>query len=127
VVTGIAERLAEHELSALDLQLDGIGTFKRRRLVRVVWMGLESGLKEARALAARVDDECVMAGLAAESRPFRAHLTLARGRARHDAELPSLPSAPRIAPWRATELVLYSSHLSRTGSIYEDLRRVPLR
>jgi 2'-5' RNA ligase len=126
-VIGIAERLAEQELNGFDLQMDGIGTFKRRRLVRVVWMGLEAGLKEARALAARVEEECITAGLAAESRPFRAHLTLARARSRDDAELLPLPPTPRIPPWRASELVLYSSHLSRTGSVYEALRRVSLK
>jgi 2'-5' RNA ligase len=33
-----------------------------------------------------------------------------------------LPDAPRLRPWRADELVLYQSHLSPQGSIYEPLR-----
>jgi 2'-5' RNA ligase len=126
LVEGIAERLEARGLQAFELELGELGTFKRGRLVRVVWIGLRSGIEAARALAAHVEDECVMAGLAAETRPFQAHLTLARARPRDGAALPALPAVPQPAPWRARELVLYSSHLGRTGSVYEPLRSVPL-
>jgi 2'-5' RNA ligase len=31
-----------------------------------------------------------------------------------------------VSPWRASELVLYASRLSRTGAVYEPLRAVQL-
>jgi 2'-5' RNA ligase len=126
LVEGVATRLVAKGLHAFELELGDLGTFKRGRLVRVVWMGLRSGLEAARVLAEQVEAECVMAGLAAETRPFQAHLTLARARPRDGAALPALPAVPQLAPWRAGELVLYSSHLSRSGSVYEPLRSLPL-
>jgi RNA 2',3'-cyclic 3'-phosphodiesterase len=126
VVDGIAGRLAEQELRGFDLELGAMGTFKRGRLVRVVWIGLSGGLDEARELAAVVEAECARAGLEPEARPFQPHLTLARARGREGSVLPALPAAPRLQPWRGTELVLYQSHLGRPGAVYEPLRTLPL-
>lgn len=122
VVDGIADRLAALTLAAFDLELGELGTFKRGRLVRVVWQGLRFGAEAATKLAGQVDAECTAAGLEGEKRAFQAHLTLARARARDGAQLPSLPPPPQLVPWRATELVLYSSHLGRAGAVYEPLR-----
>ena len=126
LVEGIADRVAVRAPSGFDLELGDLGTFKRGRMVRVVWLGLRSGLEPLARLAAEVEEECVNAGLTAEKRAFRAHLTLARARARDGAILPALPAAPKLEPWRADELVLYSSHLGRAGAVYEPLRLVKL-
>jgi 2'-5' RNA ligase len=126
VVEGIADRLAERSLSGFELELGGLGTFKRGWLVRVVWLQLKAGVQPARDLASQIEEECIRAGLVPEARPFQPHLTLARARARAGAVLPALPNPPELLPWRAEELILYSSHLSRTGSIYEPLHRISL-
>lgn len=126
LVEGIADRLSDLGLTEFDVELGDLGMFKRGRLVRVVWQGLRSGAEPLTALAGRVDAECEAAGLAAEKRAFQAHLTLARARARDGAELPPLPAPPVVRPWRASELVLYASRLSKTGAVYEPLRAVQL-
>ncbi|MHB8588178.1 MAG: RNA 2',3'-cyclic phosphodiesterase [Candidatus Dormibacteraceae bacterium] len=126
-VDAIAGRLNELGLRGFELGLGELGTFKRGRLVRVVWLQLRAGAEQARELAAEVEAECVRAGLEREARPFQPHLTLARARARDGAALPSIPSPPDLPPWRAGELVLYSSHLGRAGSVYERLRKLRLR
>jgi 2'-5' RNA ligase len=126
VVEAIAEALAARPPAAFELELGGVGTFGPARAVRVVWLGLRAGADAAGALAAQVEAECLRAGLFGEERPFQAHLTLARARARDGAHLPELPAPPQINAWRADELVLYSSRLTRTGAIYEALRTLPL-
>jgi 2'-5' RNA ligase len=126
VVDRIADRIGALELASFELALGGLGTFKRGRLVRVVWLGIRSGTEAASALAAQVEAECTRAGLVAEVRPFQAHLTLARARHRDGSELQPLPPPPVLGPWRATELVLYSSHLSKAGALYEPIRTMPL-
>ena len=126
LVEGIADRLDGLEMRGFDLELGELGTFKRGRLVRVVWQRLRSGADDLTALAAGVEAECKAAGLEGEKRAFQAHLTLARARARDGAELPSLPTPPPLAAWRAGELVLYASRLSKTGAVYETLRTVKL-
>jgi 2'-5' RNA ligase len=126
-VEDIADRLAQENSASFDLELGDLGTFKRGRLSRVVWLGLTQGAHAALILAAQVEAECVRAGLGPETRAFQPHLTLARARPRLGAVLPSLAAPPRLKPWKADELVLYQSHLSPKGSIYEPLRRLPLR
>ncbi len=122
----VAGHLAEVPLHGFELELGQVGTFKRGRLVRVVWLGVRAGADQARALAAQVEAECVRAGLVPEARAFQPHLTLARARPRDGAALPPLPSPPELPPWRAEELVLYSSHLGRAGAVYEPLRTIRL-
>jgi RNA 2',3'-cyclic 3'-phosphodiesterase len=123
---GIADRLEGKGLQAFELQLGELGTFKRGRLVRVVWIGLGRGSDGIAALAAEVEAECERAGLEPETRRYHAHLTLARARPRDGALLPALPAPPELPPWRADELIVYRSHLGRPGSIYEPLRRISL-
>lgn len=122
LVDGIAERLEAAGLRGFELELGDLGTFKRGRLVRVVWVGLRSGAQHAVELAARVEAECARAGLEPEARGFQPHLTLARARDRDGDVLPALPDAPRVEPWRAQELVLYQSRLGRAGAVYEPRR-----
>ena len=125
-VEGIADRLSVRHPSGFELALGNVGTFKRGRLVRVVWLQLRSGADAARELAAEVEEECVRAGFAPENRPFQPHLTLARARPREGSPLPTLVAEPDLSPWRAEELVLYRSHLGRAGSVYEPLRTIRL-
>jgi 2'-5' RNA ligase len=126
VVETIAGVIAQHSPAAFELELDGIGTFGRGRAERVVWIGLRAGAEAVTALAAQVEAECVRAGLALQDRPLQAHLTLARARARNGSRLADLPPLRQLKPWRADELILYSSRLTRTGAIYEPLRTVAL-
>lgn len=140
VVEQVADRLAGLALGGFELELGEIGAFGRGRIARVVWLGPRAGADGAGALAAAVEAECSRAGLvgavskahpgrpvSAHERPFQAHLTLARARARDGSRLPDLPATPLLSPWRADELILYSSRLTKTGAIYEVLRNLPLR
>jgi len=126
VVEQVAERLDELALRGFELGLGEVGTFKRGRLVRVVWLQVRAGADLAHGLAAHVEAECVRAGLERELRAFQPHLTLARARPRDGAELPPLPTPPELPPWQAEELVLFSSHLGRSGAVYEQLRTIRL-
>lgn len=126
LVLQIAARLAAAAPAGFGLELGGIGTFKRGRLARVVWLGLRSGSDAAVRLAALVEAGCQAAGLEAERRPFQPHLTLARARERDGSPLPALPAPPSLASWRARELILYSSRLTRTGAVHEPIMTIEM-
>ena len=126
MVEGIADRLDGSAGATFEVALGGVGTFRKGRLVRVVWLGVASGAGALRSLARSVEAECRAAGLDPEERAFKAHLTLARARPREGASLPELPELPALEPWRADAMVLYSSHLQRGGAVHEPIRTVRL-
>jgi 2'-5' RNA ligase len=127
VAEGVADRVESAAPAQLELELGDLGSFKRGRLARVVWLGLRRGDADIGELARLVEAESVRAGLEPENRKFHAHLTLARARDRDGALLPALPEPPALAAWTATELVLYRSILGRGGSVYQPLRTISLR
>lgn len=61
-----------------DLSIGGAGTFPSAARPRALWLGVQDPVGQLEALAARVDRALVAAGWPPETRPFRAHLTLAR-------------------------------------------------
>jgi 2'-5' RNA ligase len=122
----VADALARRLPPAFDVELGDVGSFGRGRAARVVWLGLRTGVDAAAALAAQVEEECARVGLPPESRPYQAHVTLARARAREGSRLPELGAMTQLKPWRADQLILYSSRLTRTGAVYEELRTLQL-
>ena len=97
--------------------------FPSARRPRVVVIELEPEAELA-ALAARVEAGVVAAGLPAEKRRFRAHLTLGRVRGRR---LPALDAPiPDASTLDVHEVVLFRSDLDRDGSRYTPLAQLPL-
>jgi 2'-5' RNA ligase len=55
-----------------------LGAFPRPSKATVVWVDLTEGVPQLTALAGSVESAVTAAGVAAEDRPFRPHLTLSR-------------------------------------------------
>lgn len=108
-----------------ELGLDGRGAFGGRAAPRVVWLGVGAGREACKVLAQALEKVCRDAGLEPETRPFRAHVTLARARSRPDG-LPELPPVPDLRPWTAADFVLYESRLGGPSAAYLELERYPL-
>ena len=125
-----AIRAAAAAARPLSLEVKGAGGFPNARRPRVVWAGLTGDLTALAALAADLGRRLAPLGFPPEERPFSAHLTL--GRAREGRGAPgiagALASAAEAAgaPWRATEAVLFESHLSPKGPRYEAIAHAPL-
>lgn len=83
----------------LELALDGAGVFGGRRPC-VLWLGLAGDLDGLQALATRLNLELEREGWAAEARPLRAHITLAR--ARRGASAAQLAAGRTLAAGAAT-------------------------
>lgn len=100
-----------------------LGGFPDLRRPRVLWVGV--GAEEMGLLASDIERALVPFGVAAEGRPFRGHLTLARfPRPRGIDALPdvSVPSEP----FDVDEVVLFRSQLHPLGARYSVLERFPL-
>jgi 2'-5' RNA ligase len=115
--------LAEIARSAFDVRVRGVGWFPGARAPRVFWIGVESdALSE---LATRVERALVPLGVAAETRSFTPHLTLARIRPGTPLDdlrraIDDLPSTD-FGRFRAESFGLYES---RNG--YHVIRRYAL-
>ena len=131
-IPGIVDalRLAAGAARPLALEVKGAGGFPNARRPRVLWAGLGGDLAALAALVADLGRRLGPLGFPPEDRPFSPHLTLGRARdGRGAAGLGgALARAAQVegAPWRASELVLFESHLSPRGPRYEPLARVAL-
>ncbi len=125
-----AIRAAAAAAHPLSLEVKGAGGFPNARRPRVVWAGLGGDLAALGALVQDLGRSLAPLGFPPEDRPFSAHLTL--GRARDGRGAPGLAGALAAAagasgaPWRASEVVLFESHLSPKGPRYEAIADEPL-
>lgn len=136
VVPEIVERIAKASegIGGFTFRLAGFGGFPSTRSARIFWMGARGASEELAATARAVDRATAELGFPSESRPFHAHVTLARLKVPQDASAlaESLgeggpfgdggsPSVP--VDW----LAIYKSTLKLSGAEYEVRHRIPLQ
>jgi RNA 2',3'-cyclic 3'-phosphodiesterase len=111
-------------------EVKGLGWFPNPHHPRVFWAGVNGGDALA-ALAKDIDASLVPLGVAAEERPFNAHLTLAR--IKEPAPLHSLRSSiaqlesVEFGAFEVTRFFLFRSQPGSVGSIYTKLSEYPLQ
>ncbi|MFC9424796.1 RNA 2',3'-cyclic phosphodiesterase [Streptomyces sp. NPDC056987] len=122
---------AAYRTEPFRIRIHGGGHFGDRTL----WAGAAGGLDELRLLAERAGAAARRAGVPMEEhRPYRAHLTLARGRRGDGVDLRPYVEALggfEGRPWEVSELVLVRSRLPVSGVAgeqprYEAVLRCPL-
>jgi len=124
----LIERLNAIQTGPVPIRISGLGAFER---VGVFYAQVEASPGLA-ALVNRVTAATAACGFVAESRRYRPHITLARGkgpgRARELRTLSSqAPAWLEPAGFLASEFLLYESHLSPAGSSYEVRHRFRLQ
>jgi 2'-5' RNA ligase len=101
------------------------GAFPTADAARLVFAEPDDAGGAAEGLATAVDVACGDLGFARETRPFHAHVTVARS----SVPLPVSEWLARGEPWRvsskASELVLYRSEVGKRDVEYEALGRLP--
>jgi 2'-5' RNA ligase len=113
-----------------DIQTTGFGAFPNFRRARVVWVGM-TGEPELRALVQDLDRALEPLGILAESRLFRAHLTLGRLKSEiTPAAARALAAAAEVTPetrgFSVRTVDLMHSELGPGGSRYTLLAAAPL-
>jgi 2'-5' RNA ligase len=120
------------EVPPFDVELGGCGVFPPSGPPRVLWIGLTQGLASLALMHDAFNERLRPLGFEPETRPFSAHLTLARikeapkgaGRIVRDAlahiALPLMRS-------HVTRATVFQSHLSSRGPRYEPVAFVELK
>jgi 2'-5' RNA ligase len=124
-------RATGERCTAFKAALGGCGAFPSRGRARVIWVGMDTGIEEAGAVARKLDARLEKVGVKREERPFRGHITLARSKRPQEctsvlADLERLLGGLREISFEVDEMVLYRSILGPPGPTYTALERVPL-
>lgn len=111
-----------------------LGVFPKPTFARVIWVGIDTGAVETRALAAQIEEASTKLGIPSETKPFTTHITLGRVRSQKNLEklLHAIENASALTTeypqqFIVSEIILYQSTLSLQGPIYEKICRVSLR
>jgi len=121
-------------VAPLRVVIARLGCFPSNASPRVIWAGIAEGAPDLRSLARQIDDALGALGYPRDTRPFSAHITVARADKRAiAAELTALGRS--VGSWpEATfgELVVQSvsvvqSDLHPSGPIYTNICTVPLQ
>lgn len=126
-----AVRAAAAVCGPIDASIGGAGTFPSPARPRALWLGVLEGSQALARLAGDVDAALVELGWPAETRPFRAHLTLARADgvpagAEIGARLVDAAAALRIGV-RIDRIGLFESLTGGGPARYEPLEIASLR
>ena len=128
VAADLDDELAKLTGRPFELQLNGVGAFGEGREVRAVWAGVGDS-ESLRVLAGRCEAAARRAGLKAEGRAYRPHVTLAYLK-RPDPERVAAwvqgHNLLRSPPFPIDRFGLYSSWPTSEGSRYELEREYPL-
>lgn len=117
-------------VAPFEVTLDGCGVFPPKGGLRVIWIGLETGLPSLGAMHDEYNRRLAPYGFEPENRPYSAHLTLARLRGRGaSARLRATIQQAAVDPSRCRidRATIFRSHVSSKGSWYEPLAYAPLR
>jgi 2'-5' RNA ligase len=120
------------DLPPFDVQFHGAGAFPSVERPRTVWVGMTAGSEEMVALHDALEQRLAALGFRSDGRRFRPHLTIGRVRSSSPSEIRVLASL--LADQRdfvggsgdVSEVVVFSSELSRAGPAYEPLSHAEL-
>ncbi|MEO2241379.1 MAG: RNA 2',3'-cyclic phosphodiesterase [Euryarchaeota archaeon] len=123
------ERAAD-TVEPFTLRLKGLGVFPNIRHIRVVWVGVDEGADETKAMAAVLEDELGRRGFRRERRDFVPHVTIARVRSgRNKAQLVEAIrelSSVEVGDVEVTAIRLKKSILRPEGPEYHTVEEVKL-
>lgn len=123
----IAAALGALHAAAVTARIAGVGLFERKGAPHMVWAGVEP-LAPLAALHRKIDQLLARVGVAAETRAFVPHITLARLNRTAGPVAPFLAQSSDLASpeFDFTHVVLYESELAHGGARYHPVARYPL-
>lgn len=109
-----------------------LGAFPSLEKASVLWAGVDEGGGAGGGplaqLAARIDAAMIGLGFPAETRPFHAHVTLARLRETRPIKEVVLPVAEQMfGDTRIDSIILFESETKSSGSVYREVSRIEFK
>jgi RNA 2',3'-cyclic 3'-phosphodiesterase len=121
----ILTALASLHAAPFDIALNGVGRFEHRGRADTLWAGVNPHEPLA-TLHKKIDHALVRASLPPESRAYRPHITLARGRMGSADPFLTANATLTSPPFTVTHFGLYESTLGSGGARYTLVERWPL-
>jgi len=131
-ITGAIEEAARG-IPPFHLEVKDLGVFPNLRRVQVAWVGIRGEVDKLGQLQQRIESNLARLGFAPESRPFTAHLTLARLRNQASSDerqrFGQLIGETRFEAGsiKVDAINLMRSQLTREGAIYNRISSVRLK
>ena len=122
-------------MTSLVLLVRSIGAFPSVKKPNILWAGIETLQGELEVVQQVAETGARKIGLEPETKDFHPHVTLARFKKREDSRLASQYIKPYLAEgmtpefgyeFKALNVVLFSSTLTKSGPIYKKLQEFPL-
>jgi 2'-5' RNA ligase len=128
----VAIEEAAQGIPPFRLEVRDLGVFPNLKRVQVAWVGVDGEIDKLARLQKRIESSLEPLGFAPESRPFTAHLTIAR--IRNDASLMDRQTLGQLITSVKFEgsivnvdsISLMKSQLTREGAIYSRISLVSL-
>jgi 2'-5' RNA ligase len=118
ILAGIDERAFP---ASFSIRLSGWGAFPRPGAAKVLWVGIDDPSGGLQALHEVTNRAAVLAGFAAENRPYKPHLTIGRLRVAHDVRALLAAAEPIDLVMRVSSCTLFRS-ITRSGHpVYEPI------
>ena len=115
---------------SFQIAFSGISTFPGLSRPRVIWVGVDKGSGDVKALFHFIEKEMVNLGFTKEEHDYRAHLTLGRVRSQKNIrELTKLIGETDFKPpvgIKINKFILFQSILTSKGPVYTLLQEFPL-
>ncbi len=132
-VISIMESVAE-STKPFDICICSVGAFPRISSPRVIWVGLDKGDTESKAIAKSLEEKIQKLGIPKEKRPFSSHITLGRTKSSLNMVKLVRDLKPRIndfgienLEFLVTKITLFKSTLTPKGPVYEALKQTSLK
>lgn len=121
-------------VSRYTVRISSLGAFPRIQSPRIIWLGIDTGDAETKAIAGLIENKMASLGITREEREFSSHITI--GRTRSNAgnhSLAQLLTALQKKPqelhlgFEVTTVTLFKSTLRTAGPVYEPIKEVALK
>jgi RNA 2',3'-cyclic 3'-phosphodiesterase len=124
----VDEALSGVRTEKFNLRLKGTGSFTQGKYPKVLWVGVEQN-EVLNRLKEKIDRALESYGVDFEKRKYAPHVTLARLNHVDEAKVAEFMQQHNLfvtEEFEVDEFLLYQSHQTKNGSVYEAVREYPL-